>query len=331
LLALTLIASIVAATGCTSRGGIPLLNLIPLDKPVVVALVSDNALSALNPFSPYDKLRERMTKDLGRRVRMDLCLPFQVETGLQTGFYTFAVMTPGQFMQQGNRASEVVVATSVDTGGQKARPAVLVVRDNSDIEKPEQLREKIVAFGPNMATRTHIAALKLLAAHGITEKDLQVTLLPTPGLKHYSNGRAVMQAVLSQAAAGGFVDQATWDTLPDTSEDRQEPARSRLRIIARTEAYPDYLIVASPSADASIVSAMREFLTRVGKVHPDAVAPLNIAGYVEPDADSVAKWRSVQAGAMLPPTDTTAPQGQTINADDAHPEPSPPATAESPT
>jgi ABC-type phosphate/phosphonate transport system substrate-binding protein len=74
------------------------------------------------------------------------------------------------------------------------------------------------------------------------------------------------------------VDEAAWNELPEHAKG-DEPARDKLRVIGRTLAVPDRLLVAAPRLDAATANTVREFLVNAATEHPDALKPLEIAGY----------------------------------------------------
>lgn len=294
---LGLVTALVTITLACRHGGIPLINLFGINKPVVIALVTDNALATLNPFLPYEPLRKAMSADFKRDVALDLCFLQQVAFGLDNGFYHFAMLTPLQYAQLARKTAYPVVAIPRDTHGRAVRPALLVVRANGDIEEIEQLRGKVIAFGPASDARTTYAGLELLARHGVEKTDLALEALPLPGsLKNVLTMRAVAQSVINNSSAAGFIDQAAWEALPERDNRRNEPARDKLRVIGQTRPVPDLLLVASPKTDEKTTHNVREFLLRIEQEHPDAARAMQIDGYVVPESDVLESCRRILIG-----------------------------------
>jgi ABC-type phosphate/phosphonate transport system substrate-binding protein len=287
--------TLVGAGGCGSAP-LRLLSLIGVSKgPLVVALVAerrpakdDSPLAALrlNPFAPYDQLQAVLRDGLGRPVGWDLCFPLQLESSLAIGLSHMAIISPADYAHLQNRERFPVIAVPVDEGPRVVHPAVLVVRADAAVKSVEELRGKIVAFGPAGDSRTHLAALELFARHGLKATDLSLELLPVPGsLKHMSNARAVAQTVMNFSSEAGFIDQADWEEFPEHAERRDDPARDRLKVIAETIALPDQLIVASPKLDAATLQKVREILLAADREHPEALAPLHVTAYQAPTAE----------------------------------------------
>ena len=281
-------------TGCQSAG-LRFLSLIGLHKdPLVVALVADTpgkgttaALEVLNPFGPYSRWQSALGEELGRPVGLDLCLPLQLPSALDSGLCHVAVVSPAQYARMTGAERFSVVGVPADEQGRGVRPALLVVKTDSPVQAVADLRGKTVAFGPAGDARTHEAGLALLAEHGLKKADLSLELLPLPGsLKHMPSMRGVAQSVINGSSEAGFLDEAAWEELPATAEG-DEPARDKLRIVARTAAVPDSLIIASPKLDPQTFDKVRAFLLEADEKYADALRPLHVSCYRAADQELV--------------------------------------------
>ncbi len=274
-----------AQAGChRGAGGASFLSLFGLSKkPVVVALVAQPGV--LDPFTPHEKLRMAMGETIDRPVRFDLCFPIQLEPNLKLGFHDFAIVTPACYAELNDRERFEILAAGVDESGQVAHSAVLVVAADSEIDDVSKLRGKKVAFGPRNDARTHHAGLVLLGEHGIQKKDLSLSLLPMPGsLKHFSNMREIALAVQNGDFDAGFIDEVAFDEFEQSSDVEGEPARDRLRMIARTIPVPGMLVIQSPKAKPETVRQVTDFLLTAGQTHPEALRPLLLSAYQKPTA-----------------------------------------------
>jgi ABC-type phosphate/phosphonate transport system substrate-binding protein len=301
--------------GCESPG-VRFLNFITLQKhPLVLALVTENratddgALQALNPFGPYWPLQNAMSRDLHRTVALDLCFPLQLQPCLEMGLYHAAVVSPIQYARLSEPQRFPVIAVPADEAGLVSRPALLIVAANSQLETVEDLRGKTIAFGPASDSRTHYAALELLAAHGLQKGDLSLELLPIPGsLKHMPGTRDVAMTVINGSSDAGFVDEGQWQELPE-SAGPESAARDRLRVIARTAALPNFLVIASPKLDTATVEQARGFFTQANDKCPEALRLLHVQRYESPSDELLAACRNLAGVGQLPPapSDETTP------------------------
>lgn len=290
---------LLTAAGCHTAGQ-RFLSLVGLSRaPLALAVAIDRpeeAAQALNPFPTYTQLQGSLSEHLGRPIAVDVCFDFQAAQGLETGWYDFALLTPWQFAQLPPACPARVLAVSTDEHGRAARAAFLIVRSASDVQQLADLRGKVVAFGPANDARCHHAGLKLLESAGVNRSDLALELLPLPGsLNHLPDGRAIAQAVASGSAAAGFVDEAEWEGLPEHAASEHEPARDGLRVVGRTIAVPDRLVLASARLDASISRALRAFFLDVGRDHAGVLKPLAVHGFQEPSDELLAACRTLAA------------------------------------
>lgn len=282
-----LLLLLAAGVGCTRRGGIPILNFLPIGKPVVFGLVTENPLDAVNPFSPYDALLGALARDLSRPVHADLYLPFQAHGNLRDGACQFAFMGPAQFARLQPRTDTPVLAVACDADGRAGRAAVAVVRADSDVREVAALRGKAVVFGPAGDGRTHWAALELLSRGGVRRSDLALELLPVPGsLRHALTPGLALDSVLNGGATAAFVDESAWQGLPPRAADGESgPTQARFRVLGRTLSLPELLVVASPKADPELADQVARFLLRADRVAPEALRPLRYARFEKPAAE----------------------------------------------
>lgn len=308
---------VLAGSGIACRtAGLHLLGLFGVQKkPLSIATVMDQpahaAVQAINPFNSYRALQEAMTRSLQRPVAIDVCFPFQIQMGFDTGWYHAATVTPAQYARLSDATRSRVLVVTVDREGRPARSALLVVPPDSPVKQPADLRGLTVAFGPADDSRLHIAALQLLKDAGLSRTDLALEVLPVPGsLKHLPDSRSVAQSVINGSSAAGFVDEAAWEGFAERGTKEGEPARDRLRVVARTVALPDRLWIAAPGLDGATANQLRTFLLEVGGDHPKALDPLGIAGYEVPGEELLAACRGL-AGVIEPaPAEAASPESQ---------------------
>jgi ABC-type phosphate/phosphonate transport system substrate-binding protein len=277
---LLMVGVLVFQAGCQSgAAGASFLSLFGLSqKPVVMALVVERGV--LDPFKPHEKLRQAMSEAIKRPVRLDLCLPIQLEPNLNLGFYQFACITPGCYIEMNNRERFEVIAVAADEAGRVTRSALLVVPIDSEIKRVEDLRGKTVAFGPRGDARTHLAAMALLRDHGLVKTDLSLEVLPVPGsLKHFPQMRDIAQSVINHSSDAGFIDEAAFEMFPESAAPEGEPTRDKLRVIARTMPVPQKLVIRSPKVATDVANEVTDFLLTADRNHPDALRPLLFSAY----------------------------------------------------
>lgn len=296
-----------AATANSTR----LLNLIGLaEKPLIISYVaektanSDVPLAILNPFANAEPLHQAMSKDLRRQTAPYLCLPFQIEFDLELGICQLAVVSPVQYATFRDRTKFTPIAVSQDMSGRPARSGLLVVTAESPIASVKDMKGKIVAFGPPRDGRTHHAALLLLSQAGVAKSDLALELFPVPGsLRTYPRSGDIAESIMRGQSEAGFIDEMYWDLLPDKDTGEGKPSKDRFKIIARTIAVPERIVLASPKLDVPTREAVKKFLLSAAEKHPDALTPLKFAGYAVATSDvldSASKLRDANVPAEQP-------------------------------
>lgn len=144
---------------------------------------------------------------------------------------------------QGGLTSEAKSPDLESLGTVFYQPFWLFVRRGISLARPEEIRGKRVAAGPD-GSGTQVMAKKFLALNGIDESTLQ--LVPLPAVEA---GEALMRGEIDAAAM-----VASWDT----------------PIVRRLLASPDINIVGAPRADAYV--ALDPYLTKL--VLPTGVGDL---------------------------------------------------------
>lgn len=282
--ALALIAIGLGICGCQDTTGFRLLRIVPSrTPPLVIGMPTENPLTALNPLTSYEYLCKALKDELDRPVTVEPCFPIQTEPNLNSGFHQVALVTPWQLASFSRPRADIVIAIATDNAGRLARSALLVVPVNSPIHTIADLRGKHVAFGRAGDSRSHAAALVLLRENGLAPLDLALEVLPVPGmLRHIDQPYVLAQQVAAGKVDAGFLDEATWEQLPEHDMERDEPTRSSLRILGRTVALPDQLVIRSDKlSDADARRVQSAFLS-MNRNHPHVVSRLGCTGFREP-------------------------------------------------
>lgn len=264
---------VAASSGCRS-----FINVFDLKPTVRMALVTENPLELLNPFTPWEDLLVKLRDETGQPVSLTVDFPFVAGPQLQSGEIGLAVVAPRHFVQLPDHQQLQIVAAPSDSDRPASRPAVLLVRQDDDaIQQVSDLRGKQVAFGDPADDRTYRAPLALLAASGLVEQDLAFDLLG-PG-RHQRTARLRLVLLLEGKVDAVFIDEADWNELPATSAQPDEPAQVQFRVVAQTIPVPKRLIVASPQLEAARVEAIRRFLLAADQEHAEVLRPLDCAGF----------------------------------------------------
>jgi len=305
-----------SSAGCRTLPNL-FLNVFGLEKPVNVALVTENALDTLALMTPYDGLMQALGKEIGRPVLLEPVFAFQAGPNLCDGLRHLALAPPALYVQLQGRDLMPVLAAPGLSEAQVARPAVLVVKSDSPVKAVTDLRGQRLAFGPRTDSRTYNAALTLLVDSGFSPTDIagDIPLLQDIFWRHVASVRARTQLVLDGTVKGAFLDQADWEALPERDERANEPCRSKLRVVGQTLAIPDLLVCASPKLGDDLRVRVQNYLLQVGTQNPDVVKPMHCAGFwkVSPEVVDNCRRLVIDEGQTSgpQPTATSAPASGT--------------------
>lgn len=287
---LILLGMLTFSTGCRVFD----INLIGLEPPVRTALVTDRVEELLNPQLSYNPLLLEMRKEFNRPFGLEPVFTHQAEPLLVEGHFQMAIATPGQFAQFTTLDDSDVMVMPAPPTGKAARPAVLIVKADSEFKTVSDLRGKRIAFGPKNDARCYFAALALLDDSGIPPAEIKKGLLLLDTLWRYQpTARSRAESILNGFVDAAFVDEAKWDNFPTSDERKDEPCQTKLRVIAKTVAVPDRLWLASPTLDAGTREQIENFLLNARRDNAAALAWLNIGGYERVDKETLANCREL--------------------------------------
>ncbi|MBL8877870.1 MAG: PhnD/SsuA/transferrin family substrate-binding protein [Phycisphaerales bacterium] len=277
-------ALLLSVVGCQDTTGFRLLRIVPSrTPPLVIGMPTENPITALNPLTSYEFLCDALKEELDQPVTVEPCFPFQTEPNLNSGLHQIAIVTPWQFASFSRPRGDIVIAIAADKSGRSARSALLVVPADSPVRAASDLRGKHVAFGRKGDSRSHAAGLVLLRENGLNPLDLALEMLPVPGsLRHIDDPHLLALTVASGKVDAGFLDEATWEQLPERDGRNDEPTRAKMRVIARTVALPDQLIIRSDKLDDAKIRKIRSAFFAMQRNYPSVLTRLGCSGYREP-------------------------------------------------
>ncbi len=293
--------------GCAGKP-IPLLKLSDEGaRPLQLGIVADrrcepleNPLDLFFPFQSFEPLRAALGRELGRPVNFGLCFLLTADEYLCDGLFDLAILTPVQYANLPDRERFPVLALARDQQGRSAASGLLVAAGDGEIRSVADLCGKVVAFGPPRDSRTHCAALLRLAELGIRPADLAPSPLPVPGaLKSLSGSHEVVCSVLDGSSHAGWIDEGYWQGLPESAAEAGGPSRAALRVIDRTIAIPELLVVGSSRLEAPTRRRIEGFLYTLESRQPEVLRPLGLSGFEPPGEEGLAACARL-AGAVVP-------------------------------
>ncbi len=203
-------------------------------------------ISANQMVGQLSPLVKRMEEALGREIIMISAPNFMSYMKRVTkGEYDLVVTAPhmGRLSQKRD-GWKLVVMSSQQTA------TLLLVRNDSGIEKIEDLRGKKMAVG-NWRSVTYQMAEKALAEKGLTlGKDVKVVETAT-----FSN---VVQSVFLGEVEVGATPTLLWDKWIHVNKEQHQQLREIFR--AKKPAPPSFLVMVPPKTEQSMIHQLRESL-----------------------------------------------------------------------
>ncbi len=233
-------------------------------------------VSVYNPrlmFLKYQPVVDELTAATGRAWTLVIVPSYErLVQDLCSGKLACAYLGPFAYARA-HAACGVVPAVKLATGGRPTYRGLILVRADSPLHSLKDLTGKRFGFGPPMSTASYLEVRAMLEDAGLH-----------PGVdvacRHYAHHEEAARAVLlGEVDACGVRDIVG-----------EKYAQRGLRILARTEEIPNFLLALGPGGDP----ALREELIR---------ALVLLPGQEPGVAEKIRGWDEELAGGFLPASD----------------------------
>ncbi len=215
---------------------------------------------------------------------------------LAAGHLDFAFLSPREYAEIPEDTRMSLLATALNRGGKPAREALLIASAKSDVQGPADCRGKRFAFGPANDLLLDRAARDALRKAGVGPADLARELPPlsmTGRLNVLGGSPEIAKLVAFDALIPcGVIDEITYHALPETGGSLLAgPSRDMLRVIGRTEAVPEMVVVAGSRTDPAKVGMLQQFLIERVRNLPTVCKQMDVTGFekAEPEAYAAAR------------------------------------------
>ncbi|HIE08922.1 MAG TPA: phosphate/phosphite/phosphonate ABC transporter substrate-binding protein [Armatimonadetes bacterium] len=186
------------------------------------------------------------------------------------------------------RARAIAVVLGPD-GGRTSR-GVIISRVDKGIESVSDLRGKTVAVPSRKSVLGYLAQCVLCQEYGLLpDKDFTVVV----GRNH----DFVAIDVWRGRVDAGFVDEATLEEVAEVVD------LGEIRVVARTDPYPNWCVVAFPESDPEVVRRVRVALLALSPYnseHRAILSRMGVSGFGEPLPGEYAEVRRAMALLQLP-------------------------------
>lgn len=209
----------------------------------------DKLVESVEPLSDY------LTEKLGRKVEAFTATNYVgVVEGLGSGEVDFGIIPPFAYVLANKESGAEVLLTSINDKGEAGYYSEILVREDSGIEKIEDLRGKTIAFVDPSSTSGYLFPGAYLKEAGLDlEKDLNYT---------YSGGHdKSLQLILN-----GDVDAiATFEAVGLRYQEEFPTANEDLKTLVKTEMIPGISVTVSKDMDQETRTKLSDALEGISK------------------------------------------------------------------
>jgi phosphonate transport system substrate-binding protein len=233
---------------------------LPRETPFSIAVLPCTDIEAT--FRRFHPLIEYLKQSAGVAVRLvvprDLA---EFEALLRNGQVDAALQDPHTYARLAHYFDGSTLLGTVGTDGRTVQAGVLVVRKDSGVTRPAQLRGRAVMFGPRTSTAKWVAARMLFDSEGIDpDRDLKIV---NGGCCEDIAFVVAIRSVDAGVICEHFMNQR------EARQGELGLDADALRIIARTPAFPMRAFAARQGAPAAVVAAVIDALLRLNPRVPD--------------------------------------------------------------
>jgi len=284
-----LLAAMVLPAGCASTQIVDIL-----EEPIRIAVVSNNYLDvALRYKGLCDAINRQFKKPVVPVAELS-SRSIKVHLADNPRYYHLMHLDPVAYVLVSQQHTLFPLAVQVNDMGKTRRQGLIVVPSDSPIKQLGELAKKRFAFGPYGSAYMFYNALQTLQAGNIRAEDLTA-------LSYGADSKAVADKLLLGWADAGVVTDLWWQTTQDRTLDGAL-LKDRLRIIARTEALPEMIWVATENLTEQQRLRVQLLLLDQLKGKKTILQPLRARRYVMPDKEDFhAVEKLIQQVGKLPP------------------------------
>ncbi|MFV9689364.1 MAG: phosphate/phosphite/phosphonate ABC transporter substrate-binding protein [Desulfobacteria bacterium] len=214
-------------------------------------------------FTKFYPLITYLKHETGFDIRLVVPKDFaEFERGVKHGDINFAFQDPRMYVEIAGLYDKDSLIRSLTLEGAAFQSGVLIAAKDSSINKVEDLKGRVVMFGPRLSAARWLAAKLLFEESGIDlDKDL----------KSYSNGGCcediAFSIYLKRVDAGVVCDHF----LDEHSQKQEELGieTEQIIVISRTRLVPTRVFAARRNTSNNIVAKISQALLRLDKKNPE--------------------------------------------------------------
>ncbi|ABK45890.1 phosphonate ABC transporter, periplasmic phosphonate-binding protein [Magnetococcus marinus MC-1] len=228
-----------------------LLNLL-LATP---SLAQTPLIFGVHPFLPATELHKRfqplitfLMHELQRPVQFHVAANYAEHLkNLVDNQIDIAYLGPYPYIKLVHDFTQPRLLAQLRVNGENAYHGVIFTYEKASLQSLADLRGKRMAFGDVDSTMSHLIPLKMLQQAGVKKVDLG-------GFQHVNNHLNVVYGVLTGLFDAGATKESTY----------HQYAAWGLRVLARSPAVPNHVLVARATLPNAHIEAVKAALAKIG-------------------------------------------------------------------
>lgn len=215
-------------------------------------------------FENFQPLTDYLKQTIGRDISILVPKDFvEFERVIIDGKVDFAFQLPHSYVRLCHLYNENSLLRGVTSEGEIFHRGVIVARKDSGIRKIEDLKGKVILFGPKLSTSRWVAVRLLLEEKGIDiDRDL----------KGYSHGQCcesvALNVYLKAVDAGAMCDYAFHGLVEEKEMEKEGMDPEQLITIGKTRPIPTWILAARKDLDIGTVTEVNSALLKLDKKDP---------------------------------------------------------------
>lgn len=259
------------------------------EQPIQIAIPP--CTDIMRTFKEYQPLVAYLKQQIGQPVSLVIPKDFsEFERVVKEGTVDFTFQAPHTYVRLAHLYNREMLLKALTPEGETKHRGVVIVREDSPLQRIEDLKGKYVIFGAENDMAKSLSAKRLLTAKGINpEKDLR-------SYKYDGSCESIALNVFLKTADAGVVCDYSFKKINEPGEvDKGEIPANQLRVIGQTEEVPTWIFAARKEVDPDLVARINKALIVLSpnnKEHEEVLESAEIRGFVkakDSDYDEVRK------------------------------------------
>lgn len=215
-------------------------------------------------FEGFQPLANYLKQEIGRDISILVPKDYvEFERAVIEGKVDFAFQEPDSYVRLSHLYNRNALLKALTPKGEIFHHGVIVARKDSGISKVEDLKGKVMLFGPRLSTARWVAVRLLLEEKGIDiDRDL----------KRYTHGKCcesiALNVYLKAVDAGALCDYSFKDLIEEREAEKEGMDPDQLIIIAKTRPIPNWVFAARKDVDIKTVAKINRALLKLDKKNP---------------------------------------------------------------